>query len=365
MADNRTKRGFPKPKAETILTYPPRLSGFLDDDFGGRDFLIQTNSWLKADLLGVSTNREVVEIGKDDWLVYVEDEVREAVLREVYFTPDQLKQIRKMLVERQQWLRLRGCSFYLLVAPMSSYIYPEILPPGLVSCKPKNGLTTLLNFLKTTTDLHIIEPDSLLLAAKKHFDLYYKRDTHWNDVGAYIAYKDVISNIKQEFPAISPSLPLDRFRFTLPNYLGDLDRMLGVSESFKRPSIRLSLKQKNYTVVNETQNLSGIKHLYGSVHQYQHNLSPKLPKLYMNHDSYGDFLIEYLSEHFGQSTYEFVRAFEPESIEKYNPDIVIWEFVNRMASGLPKLRNARIENDLKAHGIIIDDAYFNRFNKTN
>lgn len=54
---------------------------------------------------------------------------------------------------------------------------------------------TLVDYLKSNSDLEIIYPKDELLAEAGQYQLYYKYDTHWNSLGAYIGVQHLVELI--------------------------------------------------------------------------------------------------------------------------------------------------------------------------
>ena len=58
-------------------------------------------------------------------------------------------------------------------------------------------------YLKSTTDVTVIDLRPALIAEKKLSVVYYKADTHWNTRGAYAAYREITRVLAPDFPALA------------------------------------------------------------------------------------------------------------------------------------------------------------------
>ena len=78
-----------------------------------------------------------------------------------------------------------GAKFYMLIGANKSTIYPEYLPRLVIPAKSR-AVTPLINNLKKN-GISIVDSAETLLKNKNKGLLYYRTDTHWNNLGAKIA----------------------------------------------------------------------------------------------------------------------------------------------------------------------------------
>lgn len=106
-----------------------------------------------------------------------------------------------------------------IMGPNKESIYPEFLPITLTPSDLKYS-SYFLNALRDIPKLNVYDPTFDLKNAKESEGLlYWKTDTHWNQKGAYIAFKGLAKNL---------SLPTPKIDFKPgPEYEGDL---IGISK---------------------------------------------------------------------------------------------------------------------------------------
>ena len=93
-----------------------------------------------------------------------------------------------------------------VVAPNKSSIYFEKLPAEMF-VSPTRYVDFFLNELTDISYLNIYDPMQDLINSKKSEGLlYYRTGTHWNDKGAYIAFKNLLSKLGLDAPDVSFSL---------------------------------------------------------------------------------------------------------------------------------------------------------------
>ena len=198
-------------------------------DFGSR--------WLAKVLypFGISTDPKQVIIGRDGWL-YLGDQYAQAVSvdrRPPTEAEIKLgKQIGAATAAWNAYLSSKGVQlFRILIGPNKGTIYPEHLPTWAKPASP-NATDALLAGAGTT---YYVDPRISLLAAKANHKepLYYKTDTHWNFLGAGIAFR----SFAQQIGTVARQLrwPLDKayeVSRVVPRAGGDLARFLRLEADF-------------------------------------------------------------------------------------------------------------------------------------
>jgi len=169
--------------------------------------------------------------------------------------------------------------------------------------------------------------------AGTNYALFYKTDTHWNLMGAYVGCEAIVSNLADQVPELTP-LPLTDFSaFRTNGRGGDIARMAGW----------LTLPEDNLYVVRPGHELA-MPRYYGPTNQIEAMRFGTLPVLefasiaatnsqrsvraVMFGDSYTFQLAPFLGCHFGE-TVIFRRDFNFKDIDTINPDVVIDEKVER------------------------------------
>jgi alginate O-acetyltransferase complex protein AlgJ len=140
---------------------------------------------------GISTNPNQVVIGKNDWLYLGDEYEKTLTVTRLGATGNDVEVAKKIGVATKawnQWLKHKGVSLYrVMLGPNKNTIYPEYFPSW---AQTANDSAT--NSLLTHVDESIYFDTRLaLLRAKSQFtdSLYYKTDTHWNSLGAWVAFR--------------------------------------------------------------------------------------------------------------------------------------------------------------------------------
>ncbi len=140
---------------------------------------------------GISTNPDQVFIGKADWL-YLGEQYDKTITHGRYGPTVGDVEISRIIGRAtrswDQWLSLNGVSIYrVMLSPDKGTIYPEFLPDW-AQPAPESATDTLL--ANVSQGLYF-DTRAALKTAKSQFaeSLYYKTDTHWNSLGAWVAFR--------------------------------------------------------------------------------------------------------------------------------------------------------------------------------
>lgn len=213
-----------------ILSAPPSLtkaggfnpsflsdaSDYFADHFAARQELITANARLEAALFGESAEEKVI-LGKDGWLYYKStlDDYRGQNLladREIWSAAH-------CLALMQEYAQAQNVDFLFAVAPNKNTLYPEHMPDRYLRSDATGNLAHLYDALQ--------QEGVQFADLKAAFDaedstLYYRLDSHWNELGAALAHDTILDALGKDAPRL-----YDPDQFTEgTHYNGDLDVML-------------------------------------------------------------------------------------------------------------------------------------------
>ena len=299
--------------------FPAKFQNFFHDNFSFRNNLIRLNGTVHYSLLKTSTNDEVM-IGKEGWLYYNSGNMMDDFHGKIKMKDDEMEQARNYFNELQNFIESKGAKLLIAVCPNPQTIYPEYLPdyekyntgnPGL--------LDQYIGYFKRHNGPDIVDFRPALLDAKRSSDnvLYHSDDTHWNELGAGIAFRELINRINElgisvQIPAYSVQKGAE--------WKGDLARMIAAETVPKSvlynfvfpPEVSVQVKSgwedPIYDQVSNAAN--GLKVVFLAD-------SYSIPWRYLIGATFSESRIE-------QSNADIWRI-----MEEYSPDVVIYEFVER------------------------------------
>jgi hypothetical protein len=341
LVEKRRLARKPRLKLQTIHRYSRKYNAYYNDRFAFRGRLVYLNNLLKVKFLGVSPVSRVV-LGKNDWLFLDNTGGRPGTI-DYYrsltlFSPAQLEQWKTLLEGRQKWLADRGCQYLFIIVPNKNTIYPEFMPPRIRKARSISRMDQLLAYLRKHTALPVLDLRPALTAAREKYPVYSRTDTHWNDYGAYVAYREIIEFLSRrydEFKEAAP-FPLTRFQVARDNRPGgDLAIMLSLQEKiFREDMIRLEpLPPRKYGGGSLGRITRFVKHGFTQCK------NAPLPNMVMVHDSFYKRLKPFLSSQFSRIVYiwDWDLNFYPGIIDKEKPKLVIDEMAERfLMQKIPK-----------------------------
>jgi hypothetical protein len=166
-----------------------------------------------------------------------------------------------------------------------------------------------------------------LLAAKGRERLFEKTDTHWNERGAYVAYRELVAALRAQAPSIPPAMGREAFEAVARDEPGmDLAGMIGLKHVLREERLLLVPRapRKARTVEPE-----GGEPWWGSPRVVTEIPGSTLPRAVVFRDSFVSRLAPFLSEHFSRVVYAWQDNFDADLVREERPDVVIQEIVGR------------------------------------
>lgn len=330
--ENRTlKKYTPLINNHSInLNYSKDYENWISDRFIFREQLIDIA--ISTKVIDKYWKTASVIKGQNDWLFYRQDESVHNFQNINLYTTKELENITKYLISINEYCKTHNKKFYFIICPDKNKIYSEYYPPNIKQKKPNEQSKTfqLKAYLNKNTDIKIIYPYEKLQMHKNEI-LYDNSDTHWNSLGAYYAYEELLKTINKDF---NNSISKPKIEITHTNDFSaktsDLNNML--------PNILKVNKQRPYevTITNKKHICNPQNYIndrYCSTPQKKYNIA-------VYRDSFATALLPLIAETFHNSQY-FWR-YNIKTSEITNSDIVILEIVERSLLKLasqPKLED--------------------------
>jgi len=318
--------------------FPTAFNAYYADHFGLRELFTKTYFKVINKINGQSSSDHVT-FGADDWMflgsikpgyTHYGDPMGDVTNINLY-TSSELKEFAQAITKKKNWLHARNIAYVYIIAPNKHTIYFDKLPSYILKKNPYSAMDQLINYLTNNTDITIIDVREALSNAKKHQQLYYKTDTHWNYHGANIAQFEILKKIEKMFPERISATKLKPTQFKpFEKNDGDLARFANLSPIVERDPRPIFNSQCTKTLSKTD---SHEQHIFST-----HCQSQTLNALIFR-DSFFTALQPYFSEKFKNATFVAERI-NLKLLKKYikikKPDIVIDEIVERTLPYLPK-----------------------------
>jgi hypothetical protein len=271
------------------------LADWFVDRIGLRNLLVAIGAELNLAILHISTNRNVL-LGSDSWLFWTDNEKEPAIMMldlrgSLRFGPTEISAINANLHNIADAFARCGKTVMITIIPNKQTIYREYLVHE--SASVPSRLDDLLEKVDTKARSIVLDARGPLLAAKRSegLPLYFKTDTHWNELGAFQVYREIIRRLDRVGSVYTPQFA------SLNNYEvkeehsagGDLStRMLLAPWLFSDVTVHLLPKQ----VLPFVSHVSSDE--FNSVYQNERGRS----HLVLVGDSFSPVLAGFLARHF-------------------------------------------------------------------
>ncbi len=322
---------LPCPGTRSLLGFPVQFETWFNDHVGFRPWLVDAYKLARwhglttagLDVLGRKESAGVIR-GLDGWLfIGGKDQIDDYRCARP-FTAEELDRWVRVLAARRRWLARRGIEYVLFVAPNPATIYPEYLPRAYDRVGNASRLDQLLAHVKQTACVEMLDVRGPLLEAKASHRLYQKTDTHWNDVGAWVAYHTLMSHLAKRWPGAAPFELADFDLTEVRAQGGDLARTLDSSDRIRDDWPTLSRRRPSRATVQVLDETQGV-----SFDRIATSPSAPLGGAVIWHDSFMKRLMPWLDEHWQRVRYLRVADFPADVITQERPQIVVHEIGER------------------------------------
>jgi len=219
-------------EASSVRSYFNSINAYINDHFGFREELIELNNKIRYSL-NESPVKTVIR-GSGEWLFY---KIHDPLMSNHPLSEEVLK---GNLVARADYIKQsyrefkgQGIVYQHIVVPNKMSLYPEYLPK-LYALTDINATYDFFKKQLSATSktiafdaIDVLEP---YVTNDYGFDLYFKNDTHWNAVGAYLVYRESLRRLKKEEPSMALAIKDHTFRPQVKAG-GDLANFIGLSSS--------------------------------------------------------------------------------------------------------------------------------------
>jgi hypothetical protein len=270
---------------------------------------------------------EPVVRGKNGWLFLQSDS--NSVLKqhsgEIRFSDEDLDRWAATLESRTERLGRLDIPHLSFIAPNKESIYSEQLPDDVTSA-PERPVHQLLHRLKRSDPrTTVVYPVDELTRAKGYWQVYSKGDTHWNGLGAFVAYRALAAAIAPVAPV--NVIELDELEFLEWPTFGDLSEKLSPPE--EDLIVLARLRERKTRLVED----NGVR-VGGRVVEFERpDLEPSTCLMFG--DSFAWQLFCFLAESFSRFVCVHRNTVDYEVVERESPDVVISQSAERFIIKVP------------------------------
>jgi len=333
--ENKQLAPMPFIRLSSLDPFPSQYDAYFNDHFPGRNSLIFGYTYFSARYFLKSPKPDVVLIGKEGWL-YLANNEQNVYTGSLLFSELELKKsVEEIEFRRKKCLEL-GSEYRIVIIPSKYSIYPEYLPSGIGKCTGPNAVDQLLSELKAHSKVPVLDLRSGLRNCKPFGPLFPKGDNHWNGLGVFCAYRELVSWLAIDYPIPAPLKFNEVSIYDTLMYGGNISRMIGMGdvwrEQYRKVTPLRPLPQKSDTLMGYPCPTG-----FGYCNEYEverRNTDTTLPTLFVIRDSFTNPLFrDLLSAHFGRTTYiwdKWEHRLNLDLVRKEKPKIVLCMVIESM-----------------------------------
>ena len=319
---------FSASEIPSVKELPDKLGRYTRGRFGFRETLIKMHAWLNVELLATSTSPQVL-LGKDHWLYFTGERSIEDHRGIVPMSEEEIAKIVDMMQGWQSFTNAHGIRLLVVLAPSKHTVYPELLPAWVTRLGKQTRADQLLSRLAAQTSIDVLDLREVMLAAKAGHPLLFSRtDSHWNDLGAYIAHEAIARRLARWFPSVAID-GVDAVQIEpTTNPKGDLARLMGY---LSLPGDFFYVKTPTAPGAKEISATQVASALRGNSedHRVFEKEGAPIPRAVIFRDSFMTAVTPFLVELFKHAELRWSRDFDYELVSAQCPDVVIFELVER------------------------------------
>lgn len=323
--ENRKKATQPLLASTPLDSFPHRYEKYYNDTFPLRSRALRQYNYFKYFFLDIPPNSYYVIIGKDDWL-FLPGEEFDGYSGKINFTRDELASVKEELEYRQNYLKERGCKFYLMIAPSKACIYPERVSEKQRANQASIG-EKLLTYLEKNSSVNTVNLYQALRENKKYYRVYYATDNHWTRPGAFIGANQFLQQVHNDYEQVEPMKLSDFDISSIDTFDGNTSSIIGIPEYFPDINYRLSPKKALSHPAEKAGYVADKSFPYPFMYEEVRKIEgTNKPRLLIISDSFGNFLFPLLSENFSKTVKvwdNWKYELHEDIVEKEKPNIVL------------------------------------------
>lgn len=282
---------------------------WVSENFTFRDRVVDFFAEAKLNLFGEGNDQVIV--GRDDFLFF--GDTAADFIGTDPMTDGEIAEAAEALLEIYTLARESGAEFLFVAAPNKNTVYGDKMPLRYIKSEEPSDLDRLYRELDRL-GVPYIDLRPVLLEAAAETLVYHKRDTHWNGVGAKLAFE----NLAAYFGTVLPDLE-ERGPITDTAFEGDLDALLFPGKTMYDTDI--------------TYDFDGL-FVFTSAYSTPMDLVITARgggngKLLMFRDSFANAWIPYAASTFREIRMERVTPYRTDYFESWKPDYVVVEIAER------------------------------------
>ncbi len=311
--ENRTLSSKPEFTFKDITKYPESYENYFNDHLPFKNQIRKVKSSIYYNVLGISTTPRVI-IGDDGWMFYTGELSMQDFRKIEKCTEEDEAQLTKSLQEVKKELFNKNIEYYVMIPPNKETIYSDRLVSKVNRVEENDSrIDDLVKYIRSNSDIEVIYPKDELLKSRTNSETYYKYDTHWNNYGSFVGINEMMKTIDSNYK-------VPEYKIETEEHAGDLAKMNLMPKKMNvEPKITGFYDDVKYecTTIGKYDICNSDKPVYDKT------------MLFVG-DSFRVVSMQYLAKLYKTSIFVHRSEYEVDLISKYNPDIVVYQAVERL-----------------------------------
>lgn len=312
VTENKVLAAFPEfvdENGDWNINYMSELGDYFSDHFAGRQEFITANALVNGKIFK-SSSEDIVVVGKDGWLYYKDSLGDYQGTKRM--TQRGLNNIVTSLSLIQEYVEDLGKEFLFVVAPNKNSLYSQNMP-YYYPIREKNNTLECLEPMMLEENIAYVDVKTMFLNAEGIY--YHLGDSHWDNRGAIMVQNKLLDTLGKDYVSMFDYEPVIQTDFE-----GDLDKIFYPLARHQEIEWDYS---KYFTFIYSDGNPDTTQPHIETTN------TAKEGALVMVRDSFGNSLVPFMAEEFGEAYFTKVVPYRVDEMEKRDADVYIIEIVER------------------------------------
>ena len=330
--ENRRFATKPKFDIKNLSKYPSAYEKYFNDYIPFRNEFSKIKNLMDIFIFKSFINstttasyRDRILLGKNNWLFHRWNDMDNIYIGNDIFSDYELNTAKDNLLSFRDELRKRNIDFILMICQDKNTIYDIYMPDYIKRKSTISAIDKFVNYMNDNTDIDIVYPKKELLEYRDKCQLYYKYDSHWNPLGGYLGYLELMKYI--DFSYYNNQISnLNVINENISVAANDIAKFLSLSGfSYFKKDVIYSPNIRNYNKLISYYDVKNWSDFKTSSESYIIDKN-----ILIIRDSFTTAMVNYISSTFSDVEYIHINNFSKEIIKTNNFDIVVFETVERM-----------------------------------
>ncbi len=185
------------------------IDNFINDNMPFKNELTALNSGINLKIFGTVQSSEVL-LGRDGWLFH--KNARDSKAIDDYqglnhFTRQEISALTEKLNKLYEILKNKGVELKIIIPPNKEQVYSKYMPDD-IPVIDRGRVELMAEYINANSDIKLIYPLQQLKRLTDTEDIYYKYDTHWNNLGALRGVQMILPGFENATVTVTEDKPL-------------------------------------------------------------------------------------------------------------------------------------------------------------